>query len=446
MSQTNNQLLNLLGEQNRAALRRMLDSMNVADIAEELEALETQDTIKVFRMLSKDKAADVFSYLEPDVQQSIVEAIADREISGIIDELFLDDAVEFIEEMPAGVVKRVLANVTPDRRESINHILQYPEDSAGSIMAVECVDLKSDMTVADAFAYIRKNGADKENIYTCYVTDHARKLIGMVSAKDLLLADQGSTIGGIMETSIISAQTHDDKEEVMNNLRKYGFMSMPVVDSEERLVGFITFDDAFTILEEEATEDFEKMAAMLPSEEPYLKTGILKLSKHRIPWLLLLMIFAAITGAIMERFENSLAVLPVLVAFIPMLMNTGGNAGTQSTTLIIRGMALDEIKPADAVRVFGKETLVSLLCGVALCFTTFVSVLLFGEGAVMAMTVSLAMLATLVLSNIIGSLLTFGAKAVKMDPAVMAAPLLTNIIDAAALVVYFSLAKVILHI
>jgi len=420
--------------------------MNVVDIAEELNDLERQDAIKVFRMLSKDKASDVFAYSDSDIQQIIIEAITDREIGGIIDELFLDDAVDFIEEMPANVVTRVLANATPDRRKLINLFLQYPEDSAGSIMTIEYVDLKSDMTVADAFAHIRDKGSDKESIYTCYVTDSSRKLIGVVSAMELLLADQSSTIGDIMEPNVISAGTHDDKEELSNVFRKYGFISMPVVDSEDRLVGFVTFDDAFTVREEEATEDFEKMAALLPSEEPYLKTGVFKLSKHRIPWLLLLMIFAAVTGEIMMRFEDSLAVLPALIAFLPMIMNTGGNAGTQSSTLIIRGIALDEIKTSDVVAVLWKETLVSLLCGAVLVVATFISVIIFGESATLAVTVCLALLATIVLSNIIGSLLTFGAKAIKVDPAVMAAPLLTNLIDIAALVVYFNLARAIMRI
>ena len=436
----------LLGETNRAALRRMLDSMNVVDIAEDIEELEKPDIVKIFRMLSKDKAADVFAYLNPDAQQDIIESITDSEISSIIDELFLDDAVDFIEEMPANVVRRVLAIATPDRRDLINQFLKYPEDSAGSIMTIEYVDLKSGMTVAEAFSHIRNTGEDKESIYTCYVTDSARKLIGMVSAKDLLLADQESKIGEIMEPNVISVGTHDDKEILLSNLRKYGFISMPVVDSENRLVGFVTFDDALTAQEEETTEDFERMAAMLPSEEPYLKTGVFKLSKHRIPWLLFLMIFATVTGEIVRIFESSLAVLPALVAFVPMIMNTGGNAGTQSSTLIIRGMALDEIKQSDAARVLWKETLVSLLCGAVLIVTTYVSVLVFGEGTTLAITVCLAMLATIIMSNIIGSLLTFGARVIKVDPAVMAAPLLTNIIDAAALLVYFSLAKFIMGI
>lgn len=435
-----------LNEPDRAVLHQMLSEMNVVDIAEGLEELETQDIVKAFRMMPKDKAADVFAYLDTDIQKSIVEAITDREIRHIIDELFLDDAVDFIEEMPANIVSRVLANTTPDRRELINKFLQYPEDSVGSIMTIEYVDLRSGMTVAEAFTHIQNTGEGKESIYICYVTDRERKLIGTVSAKDLLLADQDSIIGDIMEPNVISVKTHDDKEELTNDFRKYGFVSMPVVDSEDRLVGFVTFDDAFTIQEEEATEDFEKMAAMLPSEEPYLKTGVFKLSKNRIPWLLLLMVFAMLTGEILARFEDSLAVLPALVAFFPMILNTGGNAGTQSSTLIIRGMALDEIKPHDVGKVLWKELLVSLLCGVVLVATSFVSVLVFGEGSMIAVTVCIAMMATIAMSNVTGALLTFGAKALKMDPAVMAAPLLTNIIDAAALVIYFNLARAIMKI
>jgi len=441
-----NEILALLSDSDRIELRRLLGGINAADIAEELDDFNERDVVKVFRILPKDKAAEVFAYLEPDVQQSIIEAITDREIGGIIDELFLDDAVDFIEEMPANVVRRVLTNAAPDRRNLINQFLQYPDDSAGSIMTIEYVDLKSGMTVADAFTRIRRSGTDKETIYTCYVTDNERKLIGLVTAKDLLLADQDSKVGDIMEPNVMFAGTHDDKEELMNSFRRYGFISMPVVDSEGRLVGIVTHDDAFTVQEEEATEDFEKMAAMLPSEEPYLKTGVFKLSKHRIPWLLLLMIFATVTGEIVSRYEDSLAALPLLLAFVPMLMNTGGNAGTQSSTLIIRGMALGEIVLSDIAGVLWKETMVSLLCGVVLFATTFASVLFFGGGAVIALTVCLAMLATIVMSNIIGSLLTFGAKAIKVDPAVMAAPLLTNIIDAAALIVYFALARAILRI
>lgn len=441
-----NKMIEFLNESNYAELRQMLDSMNIADIAVEYEQLETHDIIKLFRMLPKDKAADVFAYVNHDIQQDIIESIADKEIGDIINELFLDDAVDFIEEMPANVVKRVLANVKPDRRAMINKFMQYPEGSAGSIMTIEFTDLKGHQTITDAFAHIRRNGADKESIYTCYVTDNERRLIGFVSAKSLLLAEQGRKVSDIMESIVIHAHTHDDRETVVNNLIKYSFMAMPVVDNEERLVGIITYDDAFTVQEQEITEDFEKMAAMSPSEKPYLKTGVFRLSTHRIPWLLLLMIFATLTGELVAIFENSLAALPALVAFIPMLMNTGGNAGSQSTTLIIRGMALTEIKQSDVFRVLWTETRVSLLCGALLFVSTFVSVMVFGEGIILAITVCLAMLATIILSNVIGVFMTFGAKAIKLDPAVMAAPLVTNVVDAMALIVYLFLAKAILHI
>ena len=323
---------------------------------------------------------------------------------------------------------------------------QYPEYSAGSIMTTEYVCLFSNMTVAEAFVRIQEVGRDKENIYTCYVTDNVGKLIGMVSARMLLLTDQESLVGDIMEPHVISAHILDDQETLMNNLRKYGFMALPVVDDDERLVGIFTFDDAFVIQEEEATEDFEKMAAISPSEEPYLDTGVFTLAKHRLPWLLILMIFATFTGELVATFEDSLAALPALIAFVPMLMNTGGNAGTQSSTLIIRGMALGEIAVSNTLEVLWKELLVSLVCGAFLFVTTYASVLFLGEGHSMAITVCLAVLATLVMSNIIGSSLTFGAKAMNIDPAIMAAPLLTSVIDAAALAVYFVLARAILRI
>ena len=441
-----NVILGLLMESNRAALREMLDGMNEADIAADLDELEDHDTVRVFRMLSKDKAADVFAFLDPDVQQSIIEAITDREIGGIIDELFLDDAVDFIEEMPANVVKRVLANVTRDRRELINSFLQYPEDSVGSIMTIEYVDLKSNMTVADAFARIRSTGMNKETIYTCYVTDKARKLIGLVTARTLLLSPKESLIKDIMESNVMFARTHDDQEELMNNFRKYGYMAIPVVDSEDRLVGIVTFDDALTVQEEETTEDFEKMAAMRPSEEPYLKTGVLSMAKNRIPWLLLLNLSVFLTGAIVAKFEDILAVLPVLVTFIPLLMDTSGDAGSQSSTLVIRGMALDEIKLTDSLKVLLKELRVALICGGALAIVNCARVVIFGSNFSIAVTVSLALLAAIIFSKTVGGLLPLGARFVKLDPAVMAGPVLTTIVDAASLIVYFCLAKIILQI
>jgi len=330
-------------------------------------------------------------------------------------------------------------------KEVVNTI-QYLEDSAGSIMTTEYVVFKSYMTVADAFSYIQEIVKSTENIYTCYVVDDDQKLIGMVSTKDLLLADLKSIISDIMEPNVIFAHTNDDQEDLMNSLRRYGFLALPVVDDDGRLAGIFTFDDAFAVQEEETTEDFEKMAAVTPSEKSYLETGVFVLSFHRIPWLFILMCLTSLTGMLVELFEDSLAVLPALVAFVPMLMNTGGNAGTQSTTLIIRGMALDEIELRDVLRVLWKELLVSLACGAVLAVTTYLSVILFGEGMAMAFTVSLAMIATIVMSNLVGAFLTFLAKVFRVDPAIMAAPLLTNIIDAGSLVVYFILAKGIMRI
>jgi len=441
-----NDITGLLRGSSRAALREKLDGMNEVDIAADLEALDEQDAVKVFRMLKKDTAAGVFAHLDPDTQQSIIEAITDREIGRIIDELFLDDAVDFIEEMPANVVKRVLANAAADRRELINNFLQYPEDSVGSIMTIEYVDLKSNMTVADAFGRIRSKGTKKETIYTCYVTDNARRLIGLVTARALFLSPEDSLISDIMESNVMFARTHDDQEELINNFRKYGYLAIPVVDSEERLVGIVTFDDALTVQEEEATEDFEKMAAMLPSEEPYLKTNILTMSKNRLPWLLLLNLSVFLTGAILTRYESIVAVLPVLAIFIPLLMDTSGDAGSQSSTLVIRGMALDEIRMTDFFKVFMKEFRVALICGGILAIVNCARVVIFGYDFTLAVTVSLALMAAVVFSKILGGLLPLGAKLVKIDPAVMAGPVLTTIVDAASLVVYFSIAKVLLHV
>ncbi|MCL2631890.1 MAG: magnesium transporter [Coriobacteriia bacterium] len=324
--------------------------------------------------------------------------------------------------------------------------IEYPEHSAGSVMSEEYVELYSNMTVDDAFTYLQQIGSNLENIYTCYVVNSGQRLIGIVSVRTLLLADQSSLVADIMEPNVVSAHELDDQEDIMSDIRKYGFLSIPVVDDDRRLVGVFTFDDAIAVQDDEATEDFEKMAAISHSEMPYLGSGVFELAKHRIPWLFLLMIFASFTALLVELYEDSLAVLPALVAFVPVLMNTGGNAGTQSSTMIIRGMALGEIELADTFRVLGKEMVVSLICGAFLVITTYISVLFFGEGHMLAVTVCLAMMATIIMSNLIGGLLTFIAKAVKIDPAVMAAPLLTNIIDALCLVVYFTLAQIILGI
>ena len=441
-----NSIIDMIKKTDFVALRQKLDGMNIVDIAAELETMDGQDAIIAFRILSKDKAAEVFAYLEPDNQQSIIEYIDENEIGGIVDELFLDDAVDFIEEMPANVVKRVLANVTPDRRRLINSFLLYPKDSAGSIMTIEYVSLKSNMTVADSFAHIRSTGTDRETIYTCYVTDNERRLIGLVTARSLFLSDKEKLVYEIMEPHVIYSRTHDDREELIDSFRKYGFIAMPVVDNENRLVGIVTYDDALTIQEEEATEDFEKMAAMSPSEKPYLKTSILSLSKNRVPWLFLLNLSVFITGAVVKSFEDALAVMPVLITFIPMLMDTSGDAGSQSSTLIIRGMALGEIKPTNFFAVLWKELRVAFICGGILAIINFTRVIVFNHAFGLALATSLALLAATILAKTVGAMLPLGARIIKIDPAVMAGPILTTIVDAASLMVYFSLAMLILHI
>ena len=424
-------------------LKALLLLMNEADIAEAIGELDNEKIIQLFRLLPKSTATDVFSYLEPEEQRHIIENLAENEISHIINTLFADDAVDFIEEMPANVVKRVLQTATPERRAVINQLLQYPEDSAGSIMTTEYVDLLEDATVREAFDDIRKNGANIENIYTCYVIKRSRLLVGIVSVKDLLLAQSDERISDIMDTQLIFAKTDDDQEKIAGMFKKYGLLSMPVVDNEQRLVGIITVDDIVQVIEDEATEDFEKMHALAPSEDPYFKTSILSLAKNRIVWLLVLMLSATITGSIITGFEEAIAVLPVLVAFIPMLMDTGGNAGAQSSTLIIRGMAVGEIGIKDFLKVLWIEIRVAVLCGFILCIINMARIYLMnGRDIMLSISVTIALFGTVLLAKTIGALLPMAAKMIKIDPAVMATPIITTIVDAASLIIYFSIAKI----
>ena len=420
--------------------------MNIVDIADELGQMDRPDAVMVFRMLLKSKAAEVFSCLDHDVQQSIIEAMTDREIGNIINELFIDDAVDFIDEMPANVVKRVLANATKDTRDLINQFLQYPEDSAGSVMTVEYVDLNSDITVADAFAHIRSTGMDKETIYTCYVTDNQRKLIGVVSAKTLFLSRKDRLISECMDTDFVYARTSDDQEELLDTFREHSLLALPIVDTEDRLVGIVTFDDILVVQEEEATEDFEKMAGMSPSEMAYLKTSAFEMSKNRLPWLVLLNFSVFITGAIVSRYEHLVAVLPILVTFLPMLMDTSGDAGSQSSTLVIRGMALEEIRISDSLAVLWKEIRVAALCGFVLATANLIRMMLLGHAFNLSLVVSLALFSAIFFAKTIGALLPIGAMLIKLDPAVMAVPILTTIVDATTLIVYFNLARIILRL
>ena len=442
-----NRLAEMAKEKQFLMLKEILPKMEEADIAELLEKLDRESTVVVFRLLPKEMAADVFAFLPPDTQEHIINGITDVEIQRIVEDLYLDDAVDMLEEMPAVVVKRVIRNAAPETRALINQFLAYPENSAGRIMTAEYVGLKKTMTVEESFAYIRRHGVDKETIYTCYVTDCKRTLEGVVSVKDLLMHPYETAVGDIMNTHVIKAVTTEDQEEVAACFNKYGLLSLPVVDKENRLVGIVTADDIVEIMEEEATEDFEKMAAMLPSEKPYLKTGALELAKNRIMWLLILMVSSMITGGILAKYENAFAVLPLLVTFVPMLTDTGGNAGSQSSTMIIRGMAVGEILPGDLLRVIWKELQVGILVGAALGIVNYLQLMVRYPGqAMVCLTVVLSLFATVVLAKTIGCVLPLAAKALRLDPAIMAAPLITTIVDGVSLVIYFQLAVRLLHL
>ena len=437
----------LLERRDLHALRAALLEENEVDIAEFLEELPQDKIVVVFRALPKEMAAEVFSNLEPDTQQVIIQSATDQEVSAIVEELYVDDAVDMLEELPANVVKRVLKAARPDTRKLINQFLNYPDNSVGSIMTAEFTDLKQSMTVAQAIAHIRRTGENSESVYTCYVTDAGRRLEGVLTIKELLLAQDEQLIADLMETDVITAETTEDQEEAVARMMKYDFISMPVVDKEGRLVGIVTVDDVMDVMEEEATEDFEKMAAMAPSEKPYLKTSILSLAKHRILWLLVLMISGMITGGILGQYEAAFAAMPLLVTFIPMLTDTGGNAGSQSSTLVIRGMAVGEIQPKDFAKVFWKELRVSMLVGVVLSAVNFVRLIITYPGNHMvALTVALALFVTVLLAKTVGGVLPMVAKLCHADPAIMAAPLITTIVDAISLVVYFRIACALLPI
>lgn len=440
-------LFDLVSRKQFRQLKDELCDMNEFDIASFLEELDSEKQIIVFRMLPKELASDVFACLEIETQSHIINSITDKELAYIIEELYVDDAVDMLEELPATVVKRVLQNAAPSTRLQINEFLKYPENSAGSIMTAEYIGLKKNMTVQEAFAYIRKHGYDKETIYTCYVMDAKRMLEGVVTVKDLLMNDYEVKIEDIMDTNVIKAVTTDDKEEIADLFNKYDLLSLPVVDHENRLVGIVTIDDAVDVMEEEATEDFEKMAAMLPSEKPYLKTGVLELAKNRITWLLVLMISSMLTGGILTKYEKAFEALPLLVSFVPMLTDTGGNAGSQSSTMIIRGMTIGEIASSDILKVIWKETRVSVIVGLILGAVNFIRLIFQYPGQpLVALTVVLALFATVLVAKVIGGMLPIIAKRLKLDPAIMAAPLITTIVDAVSLVIYFQIAVELLHI
>ena len=432
-----------------AKIRNEVLEMNEADIAAMLEELELPGTelIKVFRMLPKSIAADVFSFLPIEVEQTIITSLTDREAATIIDNLFADDAADLMEEMPANVVKRLLAQTTPETRRDINHLLQYPEDSAGSIMTVEFVDLKEGYTVEQAIERIRRVGIDKETINTCYVTNQHRKIKGTISLRMLLLSDANAKIGDLMEENVITISTRMDQEEVARQFQKYDFDAMPVVDSENRLVGIITVDDVMDIIEQEATEDIEMMAAITPTDKPYMKTSVIETFRKRIPWLLFLMISATFTSKIIQGYESALASYAVLTMYIPMFMDTGGNAGGQASVTIIRSISLGEVEFRDIFRVMWKEIRVAVLCGVTLSIVNFAKLLILDHvGMQVAIIVCLTMVVTVIVAKIVGCVLPMLAKQIGFDPAVMASPFITTIVDAVSLVIYFQIATRMLGI
>ena len=437
----------LLAERKFRELRELLCEENEVDLAELLETLPVEQAVLAFRALPKELAAEVFSLLPPEFCRSIVEAASDRELGEIVEELSVDDAVDILEELPAGVASRMLRQATPETRKLLNQFLRYPEGSVGSIMTAELVNLKRTDTAAAAIERIRRVGEDCESIYTCYVTDEHRMLQGVVTLRQLLLAADGATVESIMEPDVIAASTTDDREQAVETMMRYDFLALPVTDAEGRLVGVVTVDDVMDVMEEEATEDFEKMAAMAPSEKPYLKTGVFTLARHRILWLLVLMISGMITGGILGRYEEAFAALPLLVTFIPMLTDTGGNAGSQSSTLVIRGMAVGDIELRDFPRVLWKELRVSVLVGAVLAAVNFVRLVIQYPGnQLICLTVTLALFATVVIAKTVGGVLPMAARFLHADPAIMAAPLITTIVDALSLMIYFAIAKQLLPI
>ena len=445
-------LIRLLDAKKYQSLRDIMSTMNPSDLAYVLDELDERRLPLVFRLLPKELAAEAFAEMEPERQELLIRGFSDTELKEVLDEMFVDDAVDMVEEMPANVVRRILSQADPDMRKQINEILRYPEDSAGSIMTTEYVSLRPNMTVEEAILRIRRTGVDKETIYTCYVTKD-RRLIGMVSVKDLLLcSDDDTKISEIMEDNVISVGTHDDQEQVAQMFSKYNFLALPVVDAEQRMVGIITFDDAMDVMEDEATEDMEMMAATLPSDKPYVRAGVWNLVKRRIPWLLILMLSSTFTGLIITHFESALATCAALTAFIPMLMGTGGNSGSQASVAVIRSLSLDEVEFKDLPWIIWKEIRVSVLCGAGLAACNFFKMLLVDRMLMhnpeitvgVAATVSITVIFVVMLAKTIGCTLPMLAKKIGLDPAVMASPLITTIVDALSLLTYFAVASVVL--
>jgi len=448
-------IIRMLEDGKYATLRDILTTMNPSDIAAVLPSLDERKIPLLFRLLPKEQAAETFVEMEPEAQELLIRGFSDNELKEVLDELYVDDAADLVEEMPANVVKRILRQADPEMRNTINQILRYPENSAGSIMTTEYVSLRPHMTVEEAILRIRRQGVDKETIYTCYVIAKDRKLMGLVTVKDLLLAEDDETpIADMMVTNLISVTTQTDQEEVARMLSKYNFLALPVVDGENRMVGIVTFDDAMDVMEDEATEDIELMSAMTPSEKTYLRSSPMDLFKNRVPWLMLLMVSATFTGLIITSFEDALAAQMALSAFIPMLMGTGGNSGSQASVTVIRSLSLGELKLQDAARVIWKELATAVLCGLALAVVCFLKILLIdrmlmGNESITLMVdavVCLTLAVTVVCAKLVGCMLPMLAKVLGLDPAVMASPFISTIVDALSLLVYFLFARMMLHI
>ena len=441
-------LANLDDAKKYQSLRDVMETLPAPDLAAVFEDLPTEKLPVLFRLCPKDLAAEVFTELTPQTQQALIDGLTDTELKAVVDDLFVDDATDLVEEMPANVVKRILAQADPATRRMINELLKYPEDSAGGVMTTELMELRPDMTVQGAMEAIRKNGFDKETINNCYVTDASRKLVGVVSLRALVLAkDTNQSIQELMDTHVVSVSTTTDQEDVSNLFEKYGFLAIPVVDAENRLVGIVTIDDAISILQDEASEDIAKMNAIGPSDKPYFKQSMWDLYKSRAPWLLFLMISATFSSLVIRGYEDALAAVTVLTAYIPMLTDAGGNAGSQSTSTIIRGMAVGDIRPHDLPSILWRESRVALLCGGTLAVCNFAKMLLLDRvAAPVALVVCLTLICTVLLSQLIGGILPVAAEKLHVDPAVMASPLITTIVDTTTLLVYFNIAKALLHL
>lgn len=437
--------IKLLAQREFKAVRSILDVMNEVDIASLLSTLSDKELALAFRLIPKDKAAEVFSNMDSSMQTYLVTMFTEKELKELLDDLYMDDTVDMLEELPANLVKRILATVSASDRSMINQLLNYPEDSAGSIMTTEYVDLREEMTVGQAMAHIKKTGIHKETIYTCYITER-RKLVGIVSAKDLMTTDDGVPIKDLMETEIISVYTHADQEQVAQLFTKYDLLALPVIDQDGRMVGIVTFDDAMDVMVDEATEDITKMAAINPSEKTYFETSVLQHAKNRIPWLLILMFTSIITGTIITRYENAFAAIPLLVSFIPMLMDTGGNCGSQSATLIIRGIALDEIRFTDLFKVMFKEFRISLIVGAFLAVANGIRIFIQYHNPGLAVVIACSLMGTVIMAKLVGCILPLLAKKVNLDPAIMASPLITTLVDTFSILIYFNIATVLFRL